>query len=676
MQPIGAIIKKYFGILIIALAFIVAAGIVMFNNMSLPMVSGSYVAEQGDTITAIASNYGVTPKEIYDLNYPDITPSTVITPGTRISVPRNASGKRTTIMIVHWQVEPGVRESVDFMAREYEKLHPNVRVVQNAMPSQTYGQWFVTQMVGGNPPDLIEVGQGVPYNILIQYYLRYFHPLTEYVSQPNPYNADNEFANVPLKDTMRDGMRTAYVDEVQEYMTVPLSFFMIRLFYNKKLYQKLTGRDTPPKDWREFMAACREIRKQKYVRSSDAATVTKLRKRIDELKSSLSTADAAARASDVNVTVASIQKEIDGIIGRSPNYVPLANTGGYFNMTRQYIIDPVTTTVRYDADLNRDGTTPGDEAYFAMRLKKFDMHHPAYNAAFSMLSNMSATALIEGFIGLNYDDGPLMFVQQRAVFYAMGTWDVSYVQKYANENGFEISVIDFPIPADNDPEFGKFMQGPAQDRASQGFPFACPTPHNAPERKKAAIDFLLFLSSKRNNERLNAQIGWMPSIRNIEAKGILAQFNQRLDGVPGVMNWSAFGGETSIKWNQMYNLFLVGQITYDKLVKDFQPFYLSQSVKDIENWYKNAQLGMQNSEKALAMIRAKAFTAGDSNAREDYFMKYRYSTRRCTGSSLGYYRTRNWMDDIEKNGTASRFNPEYPPYSFTPEALARIKQRR
>lgn len=655
-------VKKYYGLIIIAAAFIVAALVVALNNIGNPFSAAGHVVESGETIDSIASNFGITAKAIYDANYPDINEKTALTPGMRLAIPGGGTGKKTSIMIVHWQVEPGVREAVDFMAREYEKLHPNVHIVQNAMPSQTYGQWFVTQMVGGNPPDLIEVGQGVPYNILIQYYLRYFHTMTEYVSAPNPYNRGNEFANVPLKDTMRDGMRQAYVPEVQEYMTIPLSFFMIRLFYNRQLYTKLTGKTSPPKDWREFIADCKKIRTQKFMRTPEVKRMAELVKRRDALAAGAPERDQIA-------------KEMAAVLEKSPPYVPLANTGGYFHMTRQYMIDPVTTTVRYLADLDRDGLTRGDEMYFAMRLGKVDMKHPAYTAAFTMLDELSRNALVEGFIGLDYHDGPLMFLQQRAVFYAMGTWDVTYVQKYAEENGFDIDVIDFPIPARDDPEFGRFIQGPIMDRAFQGFPFACPTPHGAPERKKAAIDFLLFLSSKDNNAKLNATIGWMPSVRNIELSGILARFSQRLDGVPGAMEWTGFGGETAIKWQQMYNLFLVGQIPYEKLVSEYQPYYLKLGVKDIQNWYKNSQIGIVSAEKALAMLRSKAFAAPTAAARDEYFSKYRFATRRSTGLSLGYYRTRGWMEELEKSpSNVSRFNPTIAPYEFTPEARARIER--
>ena len=50
-------------------------------------------------------------------------------------------------------------------------------------------------------------------------------PLTPYIGRPNPYNAGTELEGKPLRATFKDGMRLAYVKEIQEYMVVPLSLF-------------------------------------------------------------------------------------------------------------------------------------------------------------------------------------------------------------------------------------------------------------------------------------------------------------------------------------------------------------------------------------------------------------------------------------------------------------------
>jgi raffinose/stachyose/melibiose transport system substrate-binding protein len=72
------------------------------------------------------------------------------------------------------------------MARLYREKHPNVIIVQDAIPEGTYGQWVSTQLMGGTAPDIMQVGAMLPDNIWLSYYNRYFAPLTRYVNAPNP----------------------------------------------------------------------------------------------------------------------------------------------------------------------------------------------------------------------------------------------------------------------------------------------------------------------------------------------------------------------------------------------------------------------------------------------------------------------------------------------------------
>jgi raffinose/stachyose/melibiose transport system substrate-binding protein len=137
------------------------------------------------------------------------------------------------LRIGHWQLEAGVREAINVMAAKYHELHPNVTIIQDAVPESTYGQWMTTQLMGDTAPDMLEVGNGLPYNVLLGYYSRYFLPMTTVVNQPNPYNQGTEFESVPWRNTCKDAMRAVYIEELQEYMTIPMSQFGIRIFYNK-----------------------------------------------------------------------------------------------------------------------------------------------------------------------------------------------------------------------------------------------------------------------------------------------------------------------------------------------------------------------------------------------------------------------------------------------------------
>jgi raffinose/stachyose/melibiose transport system substrate-binding protein len=167
-----------------------------------------------------------------------------------------------SIRIAHWQLEAGAREGLAEATAEYQKLHPNVRVIQEAIPESTYGQWLSTQLMGGTAPDIVQAGM-VEAPLMTAFFIRYLLPLSSYVTQPNPYNAGTDLEGVPLFLTFKDGMRRSFIDETQEFMTIPLALVSLRLFYNKSLLKKLTGLDEVPKDYRTFLEVCEKIRSQK-----------------------------------------------------------------------------------------------------------------------------------------------------------------------------------------------------------------------------------------------------------------------------------------------------------------------------------------------------------------------------------------------------------------------------
>ncbi len=162
----------------------------------------------------------------------------------------------------HWQLESGVRDAINEMAREYGKLHPNVRIIQDAVPDTVYGQWLSTQFMGETAPDIVQIGN-LPFQQMIGYFNRYCIPLSEYANRPNPYNKGTEFEHVPLRQTYKDGMKEGYVQEMQGYMTIPLSQFTTRVFYNKDLLKKLTDRSSPPSSYKEFSVVCNQIKGMK-----------------------------------------------------------------------------------------------------------------------------------------------------------------------------------------------------------------------------------------------------------------------------------------------------------------------------------------------------------------------------------------------------------------------------
>ncbi|MBI4979577.1 MAG: extracellular solute-binding protein [Spirochaetes bacterium] len=659
-------VKEYLGIIIIGGAFVTATIIVFTAQRG--SEETVHIVTAGETLAKIADTYETTVEKICEENYPDISEKYVLEAGTKIKIPKNRSRKIITIRLAHWQLEPGVRDGINFMAKEYQKLHPNVRVVQNAVPETTYGQWFVTQMVGGTPADLMEIGK-VPYSLLVTYYMRYFTPLTEYVTQPNPYNANNEFAGIPLRDTTKDGLKNCYIPEVQEYMGIGLSQFLVRMYYNKTLLKQLAGYDRAPKDWREFLDVCEKISKHKFINRVTRKTLDECDQGIRECRERLQRGGSDAAMAQVNAKMKEIIAKTNALMATIPYYVPVANSGVQMGQVEHNMFNVVTSRGRDLIDFNHDCSVSTTETYIGFKTKKVSLDFPPYRAKFALVSNFCSYC-IPGFTGLTRDDGVLLFVQQRGIFISTGTWDAQMLEEQAKDNGFEVAVMEFPIPSKDDPDFGRFMEGPAYEDPATGFMFGCPTPENEPEKRKAAIDFLLFLTGKENNIKLNQMIGWIPCVSGAEGAGILKQFKAHSEGVTPALNFG-IGGESIIKWSQMYALYQVGQISFEKMRDEFTPYYIERGYNDYLTATKNWRRSMLTDEKMMSMLRARAFTSTNDRQNSEYWTKYRYVMLRPLTREVDVSFEQNLM----KRSQQKDFMPPNA-YEYSAEALQRIKNRR
>jgi len=512
----------------------------------------------------------------------------------------------------HWQLETSVREAIDKMAEEYRReVNPNVYIKQDAIPESVYGQWMTTQLMGGTAPDMLEMGKGVPYHLLVQYYNRYCLPLTSYVDKPNPHNRGTVLEGIPLRSTFKDGMRMSYIEELQEYMNVPLSQFSMRIFYNKDLLKKLTGRDSAPEGYREFIEVCEKIGNQ---------------------------------------------CDSDG-----KPYVPIASSKFHFGMWEGLMFDPLTYGVRRVADFNRDGYVGNDELYVAFKTKRISFAHPAVAAKFRMLREVT-TYFQTGYTGLTRDEAVFLFAQSRAVFIATGTWDAGSLVQQA-EGKFQCGVMDFPRPMPDDPAYADVIEGPVYEKPFVGFPFAITRTCDHPE---VALDFLLFMASRDRNEELNAIIGWIPAIVETEMPKLLEAFSPRLRGVYGCLNLF-LGGETWFKWLQLYSKYQVQQVSYEDMVAEFEPFYIKQGIKDFSESNKDWRRGMHRDELLLAGLRARGLMAHGNEARTQW-IKYRALTsdRQVLREVSQSYQTLLVSGDLPL--------PENNPYEYSPAVISKFRE--
>jgi raffinose/stachyose/melibiose transport system substrate-binding protein len=533
------------------------------------------------------------------------------------------------IRLGHWQLEASVREGIDEMAREYRKTHPNVVVVQDAIPEGTYGQWVSTQLMGGTAPDIMQAGGMLPGNIWLSYFNRYFTPISRYVNAPNPHNAGTELADVPFRRTHKDGMKTAYIAEMQEYMTVPLSLFGVRIFYNKDLLKKLVGRDVAPRDYRDFLAVCEEIR------------------------------------------------HITNSVSGQP-YIPIAGSAYHFGQWDGMMFSPLTYGVFRRADFNRDGFVGNDETYVAFKTGLLDFYYPPYALWLKMLREVT-DYFQAGYTGLGRDEAVFLFAQQRAVFMTTGTWDARSLQEQA-KGQFEVGIMDFPIPSRDDPVYGQVVEGRIYESPGGGFQFGVSRNSKHPE---VAIDFLLFLASQKGNEKLNAIIGWIPAIVGTQLDPLLAAFEPHLEGIYGNSNFT-LGGNTAVTWAQIYSLYQVNQLSFDDFAKQYTEFYLKNGLADFMEQQRDWRRGIQRNEQYLAGIRGRAILAANAAAAapnpeqqsaaavdaESAWVRYRAITSaRQIWGELNHARQ---LDLVTKDKLPDGY---VGPYEYSSNVLAQIRQR-
>ena len=533
------------------------------------------------------------------------------------------------IRLGHWQLEASVREGIDEMAREYQKTHPNVVIVQDAIPEGTYGQWVSTQLMGGTAPDIMQVGAMLPDNIWLSYYNRYFQPLSRHVNTPNPHNAGTDIADLPLRQTFKDGMKTAYVTEMQEYMSVPLSQFGVRIFYNKDLLRQITGSDVAPLDYRKFLAVCEQIR---------------------------NTVNPASGAA----------------------YIPIAGSAYPFGHWDSMMFSPVTYGAFRRADFNRDGFVGNDETFVAFKTGLLDFTYPSYARWLQMLREVTDYFQV-GYTGLGRDEAVFLFAQQRAVFMTTGTWDARSLQEQA-KGQFEVGIMDFPIPSRDDPVYGGVVEGRIYESPGAGFRFGV---SRDSKHLDVALDFLLFLASQDGNEKLNAIIGWIPAIVGTEIDPLLQAFDPHLEGIYGNVNFN-LGGNTAVTWGQIYSLYQVNQISLDEFAKRFTAYYLKNGLTDFLEQQRDWRRGMQRNEQYLAGIRGRAILADQAAGAaadaaeqsaaeldaESAWVRYRAITAsRQIWGELNHARQ---MDLVNRDKLPEGF---VGPYEYSSNVLAKIRQR-
>jgi raffinose/stachyose/melibiose transport system substrate-binding protein len=391
-------------------------------------------------------------------------------------VARRAADQRDpsvrVVRIAHWQLEDGASQAIDAVAREYERLHPGVRIEQLRIPEKVYPNWVTTQLVGGTAPDLIQIGKGID----SERTARFFRPITDEVLLPNPYNRDTPLAGLPWRDTYLDGMSGGFDEALQDYYGVPLFMATVRMYANMNLLRQITGERRLPASIDELLALA------------------------DRLE---------AHARETNRTLVAIA-------GSKYNAPILIER--LFRSTTQRLALRLST--------NRQMLAASDALLLGLLADEWSLRSPEIQSGLALAGEMGRR-MQPGFLQLAREDASFLFQQGRALFIATGSWDATTL---IQGSAFEIAVLDLPAPSPTHPDHGRFVLGRHSEAGVRSHgPFGITRGSAHPE---LALDFMRFMTSAPHNQLFADRSGWLPVIHGVRPSPAIASFAPVFEGYP------------------------------------------------------------------------------------------------------------------------------------------------
>ncbi|MCC6416434.1 MAG: extracellular solute-binding protein [Opitutaceae bacterium] len=362
------------------------------------------------------------------------------------------------IQIGHWLLHTGMREAFDAAITGYQKLHPNVRITQIPVPVRSYAAWTRTQLAGETAPDI--TGMLTLNEEMIS---RNFLPLTPWLDKPNPYNVGTDLAAVPWSETFIDGLSAManLTPTSGEVCGVTLQLNSVRLFYNRELLREITGSDQPPVDFAELRRIGRQI----------TAYAERTGRRL----------------------------------------VPIAGCGPYTRQLFNTLLPSQTQRLTLTLSPNRNLRVTSLELAGLMLDGRVNYDTPEIRNTLNLMSDVSAL-LTPGFTQQQRDEAIHAYLQQNAVLLFAGSWDYAVLSQ---DGAFTTGMTPLPLPAADDPQYGRFTLGPVSEAA--GYPEAMLGIVRHSKHQGVALDFLRYLTSRtmaaefsRISLRISSIIGTPP----------------------------------------------------------------------------------------------------------------------------------------------------------------------
>lgn len=444
-------------------------------------------------------------------------------------------GGRRVLVVAHSLLDTGIREALEEVFLEYERLHPDVDVRQLAVPSRIYPTWAITRLVGDMAPDLMMIGGPVTDDYLVRYIL----PLRDEMQEPNPWNAGTPLEGVPWRQTFIDGLNwpPSYSLGMFEVFGAPLTMFTARVYYNRDLLREITGSDEPPETFAGFLALCEAAREH------------------------------GRRMGRPLVPVAA-----------SRNHAPAL-------LSRMF----QSQTQRLEFRLDRLGQLMlfGHDKHQLFLLGVWTLRDPEMQSGLALLREVGGH-IAQGFAQLEREDAVFLFTQRRALMIVASSQDINSLRA---ESPFEVGAFAVPLPGRGDERFGAFPLGPISEgmgTTNGSFGVTLRSPN-----RELAIDFLRFLTSQPMSRLFTARSNWLPATVGVELPEAIRVFQPRAEGLNyGVLVGTGWGGEMDRVFFNHIHLLLGPNGSPERFAEEFEARY-------VETIERERGIAMRGSERYL-----------------------------------------------------------------------------
>ena len=465
---------------------------------------------------------------------------------------------RIVIRIAHQLLQTGMRESFDEAAAEYSRLHPHVSIEQIAIPIRMWSQWLRTQLVGGTVPDITSLA-----NTNEEITARHYLMLGEEIHAPNPYNAGTPLDGVPWRDTFTDGLSRMYAlsPSSGELVGVNLQLNTIRVFYNLDLLRKVTGSADIPSDYRELRALGEQV-----------ATYNR---------------------------------------AHGLNRVPIASCEPYLPYLAGLLAPSQTQKLARElSPFNTLGLSPMDQAGLMLEGRLSYAETPELRSSLALLRDVS-TLLTPGFAALSRDDALFAFMQRHALAICAGSWDYA---AFVADGSFEVGVGPVPLPAPDDPDYGRFIIGPASE--ADGHPEAFFGVTRYSRHPDVALDFLRFLSSYTVARRFTENTWRISAIAQVPPPSAASGLAPRVDGEVNGFYLLPFGfNEASIVFNRNRHLLLGARGDVDTFAREMDRQLPAAVARDVELQLNHMLRAIRRADTHIGLLAsapADTLTAQDA----------------------------------------------------------------